>query len=181
MNTKKLFQSLLFAGVLAAGLSSCSTSQQSYVPKAINTISPVSFADLNLQRGDYEVLNTITATGTVYYKRTFGSIQITEENDEFAVTYTYNSKSGKWYLSNVKNIVRFGFLANDYGSTAIVNYSADELVRSLATYRLINEAQMLGADGVIEPVISTNTEQVGRDLVFKTTVSAKAIKLKTDN
>ena len=54
------------------------------------------------------------------------------------------------------------------------------MVRNLAIYRIINAAKVRGADGIIEPVISTNVEQRGRDIVLKTTVSAKLIKLKTD-
>lgn len=163
---------------LVAGLSSCNRSF--YVPKAINTISPASFADLNLKRADYEILNTLTATGVIRYKRTFGIIKIAEENNEFAITYIYDKKMGRWNLSKVDNIVKFGFFANDYGSTAIVDYNAEDIVRRLAMYRLINEAQMLGADGIIEPVVSTNVEQIGDELIFKSTVAAKVIKLKTN-
>ena len=54
------------------------------------------------------------------------------------------------------------------------------VVRNLAIYRLINASKVRGADGIIEPVISTNVEQRGNDIVFKTTATAKLIKLKTD-
>lgn len=179
MKAKNLLLQLTLVGALVAALSSCN--RHYYVPKAINTISPVTFADLNLRRGDYEVLNTLTATGVVVYKRSFNEIKIAEENNEFSINYRYDKKTGRWNLDKVVNIVKFGFLASDYGSTAIVDYNAEDIVRRLAIYRLINEAQMMGADGVIEPVVATNMEQLGRDIVFKTTVSAKVIKLKTDN
>ena len=56
------------------------------------------------------------------------------------------------------------------------------IVRRLAIYRLINAAKVAGADGVIEPIISTNVAQGrrSRDIVYKTTVSAKLVKIKPD-
>lgn len=41
-------------------------------------------------------------------------------------------------------------------------------------------AQLEGADGIIEPTISTNIEQQGKSVAFRTTVSAKIVKLKAD-
>lgn len=179
MKAKNLLLQLTLVSALVVGFSSCN--RQYYVPKAINTINPVTFADLNLKRADYEILNTLTATGTVIYKRTYNEIKITEENNEFTIIYRYDKKKKQWYLDDVKNIVKLGFLANDYGNTSIVDYNAEDVCRRLAIYRLINESQMMGADGVIEPVVSTNIEQLGRDVVFKSTVSAKVVKLKTNN
>ncbi len=49
-------------------------------------------------------------------------------------------------------------------------------------YRLINVAKTNGADGIIEPIVSTNVEQSGKDdILYKTTVEAKIIKLHTNN
>ncbi len=51
----------------------------------------------------------------------------------------------------------------------------------MALYRLVNLAREYGADAVIEPTISTNVEQTGtRSITYKSTVTAKIIKLKTD-
>ena len=57
----------------------------------------------------------------------------------------------------------------------------EDVARRLAIYRLINMAQLDGSDGLIEPVIATSLEQSGKQVVFKTTVTAKTIKIKTDN
>jgi len=76
-----------------------------------------------------------------------------------------------------------GYLSNDYDNELFdIGPYPHWIVRRLAIYRLINAAKISGGDGVIEPIISTNVEQ-GRsshDIVLKTTVSAKLIKIKPD-
>jgi hypothetical protein len=40
----------------------------------------------------------------------------------------------------------------------------------------------MGADGIVEPVVSTSVAQEGKNtVIFKTTVSGKAIRLKTND
>ena len=41
-------------------------------------------------------------------------------------------------------------------------------------------ARSIDKFGVIEPIVSTNVGQQGRSITFKTTVSAKIIKINTD-
>ena len=84
-------------------------------------------------------------------------------------------------IDEVKGIVRIGLLKNDYMREDLY-LEADPywFSRNMAIYRLINAAKMAGADGIIEPIVSTNVEQVGRKIIFKTTVSGKLIKLKPD-
>ena len=156
---------------------------QRVVPTAVNTINSVGLSELNLKHGtDYTVVNTVTAEATVLYKeRKKGSkITIKEENNEFEITYEFDSEQEKWYRTDFEGIARFGFFSND---DYYQNYSMiypENVVRNLAMYRLINQAKVRGADGIIEPVVSTNVEQQGKDIVFKTTATAKLIKLKTD-
>lgn len=153
------------------------------MPEAINTINSVRLDELNLKHGtDYTIVNTVTADATVIYstQRKGKQITITEENSEFKIVYKVDEETGKYYRDDFEGIARFGFLSNDYGDTYSDVPAPHYLVRNLAIYRIINAAKVRGADGIIEPVISTNVEQRGRDIVFKTTVSAKLIKLKTD-
>jgi len=80
-------------------------------------------------------------------------------------------------------IVRLGYLSNDYSEQLMdIPPYPHWLVRRIAIYRLINAAKVAGADGVIEPIISTNIEQgaTKKDIIYKTTVSAKLIKIKPD-
>lgn len=157
--------------------------QSIVVPKAINTINSVGLAELNLKHGtDYTIVNTVTADACIIYSEQKKGQQITlkEENGEFRLVYRFNSELAHWYLIDFDGIARFGFLNNDYGQVSLREVYPEDVVRNLAIYRLINASKVRGADGVIEPVISTNVEQRGREIVFKTTVSAKLVKLKSD-
>ncbi len=153
------------------------------IPIATNTINSVALRELNLKHGtDYTVLNTVTAEATVIYTtyKKGRKISIKEENGEFEIVWNYDEKSGKIFTEDFEGIARFGFLSNDYSRVSTNDIAPEYIVRNLAIYRLINQAKVRGADGVIEPVISTNAEGSGKNIVFKTTVSAKLMKLNTD-
>lgn len=166
-------------------LTSCSsTTPYMVIPQAVNTINSVGLDELNLKHNtDYTILNTATAEAAVIFTVNRKGVRITirEENNEFEIVYLYDAKNGKWYIYNYEGIARFGFLTNDYGRTSFDRISPEDIVRNLAIYRLINASKVRGADGVIEPVISTNVEQRGNDIVFRTTASAKLIKLNVDS
>lgn len=159
-------------------LSACHA-PRTIIPQAINTVNSVPLSELNLERKDYNILKTITAEAIVIYQEGLNRVTISESGGEFALTWVLDKKSQEWYLANSKGIAKFGFLSNDYGGTFISN-NPEYVVRNLAIYRLINACKALGGDGVIEPLISTNIEQNGKDIILKTTASAKIIKLKTD-
>lgn len=176
---------LLSVACCALVLSSC---KMSVIPKAINTVNSVTLEELNLERKDYIVLNTISADATVTYKQN-GSRKITvqDENDEFKFVYKFHGSfngRGFWKLDSFRGVARLGYLDNDYAKYD--TYVSDDIkpefmARAIATYRLINACKIAGGDGLIEPIISTNVEQSSlRTVTYKTTVSAKIIKLKTD-
>lgn len=178
--------SYLFAvAVVAIAMSSCRTVA---VPKAVNTVHPVGWEELNLVRKDYIILNTTTAEASVIYSRSSKYIKISDANREFVATFKkakiknhFGKKTEGWYLYDVDGIVRIGFLKNDYDEDEVMlECNPSWFSRKMAVYRLINAAKVAGADGIIEPIISTNIEQVGRNVIFKTTVSGKLIKLKPD-
>ena len=179
---------LVFATMVATALTMVSCfgpkkMTQRIIPTAVNTINSVSLHALNLTHGtDYTIVNTVTAEATVLYKeQKKGSvITIKEENNEFQITYEYDSEQEKWYRTDFEGIARFGFFSNDDYRQNYSMLSPEYVVRNLAIYRIINQAKVRGADGIIEPVISTNVEQQGKDIVFKTTATAKLIKLKSD-
>lgn len=184
---KSFKKSILFLAVIATALSmsSCSSKLQ-LVPKALNTVNTVGFEELNLERKDYNIINTITAEATVKYKEKFGNIVIEEMNSEFKLEFGDPKQplfgprvvTGK-VLKDFEGVVRLGFLTNDYANGSGINYeSPEDLGRRLAIYRLINVAKEEGADGLIEPLVSTNVEQIGKEIIFTTTVSAKCVKIK---
>ncbi len=167
----------------ALALSSC---KLMVIPKAINTVNAVSLDEMNLERKDYSVLKTLSAEATVTYKQN-GSRKITvqEANGDFKFVYKHHGfGKGYWILDRFSGVARLGYLDNDY--LRYDTYVADDIkpefmARSIAIYRLINACKVAGGDGLIEPIISTNVEQTGaRTVTYKTTVSAKVIKLKTD-
>ncbi len=179
---------ILFLAVIATafGMSSCSSKLQ-IVPKAVNTVNTVHFEELNLARKDYNIINTITAEATIKYKEKFGDIIIEENNSEFKLKFGDPKQSlfgpkpvtREKVLKDFEGVVRLGFLTNDYANGSGINYeSPEDLGRRLAIYRLINVAKEEGADGLIEPLVSTNVEQIDKEIIFTTIVSAKCVKIK---
>ena len=180
-----MFKKLSIIAIVAIctiAMSSC-RSALSVIPQATNTIAPISFGDLNLERKDYIVLNTISAEATLNAHFSDGTVREDDPTGEFSLTWEKDRKTGEWSPERIKGIVRLGYLSNDYDEELFnIPPYPHWIVRRLAIYRLINAAKIAGGDGVIEPIISTNVEQ-GRsnsDVVYKTTVSAKLIKIKTD-
>lgn len=166
--------------VIAAALAvSCGTTRQ-IVPMAVNTVKSVGFDEMNLQRADYEIINTLTQTAVIHCRMTSKEMIIRDQEGEFELPFERN-KLGQMTLNirKMQGFAKLGFLSNDY-ALGTDWCTPENIARRLAVYRLINQAQEYGADGVIEPVISTNMEQSGKAVIFKTTVTAKAIRLKVD-
>ena len=173
---------IAIATLCAIVMSSCRTTL-SVIPQAVNTVATSSFADLNMDRKDYIVLNTISADATINAHFTASSVKVEDPSGEFSLSWSWDKKAGVWVPQGIKGIVRLGYLSNDYTDDLFnIPPYPHWIVRRMAIYRLINAAKIAGGDGLIEPIISTNVEQ-GRsknDIIYKTTVSAKIIKLKPD-
>ena len=174
---------LLFGLIALFVMTSCSTQ---IIPRAVNTVNSVSISELNLERKDYQILKTVSADATILYSASLDgkdyTIKCPDEN--FALKFIKKrQRNGGGWSCEYKGIVKLGYLANDYKYDGIA-LSPEEVARRLAIYRLINQAKLAGADGLIEPIISTNIDNgekgMGRNIVFKTSVCAKLIKLKTD-
>lgn len=171
-------------------MSSCSP--RLMPPKAVNTISSISFFDLRLERDEYEIMNTITAEATVEYEYTRKSIEISgrdpsNPNSLFSLKYKKDPKTNRYDLESFMGVMRFGYLDNDEINDGNIVYYPDIVARRLAIYRIINLAKEMGADGIIEPLISTNYEQTkpffsfNGKIVYKTTITGKPIRIKTNN
>lgn len=155
-----------------------------------STINTVYWENLALERNDYTVLNRITATATITYDATkMRKPKIIGENNEFLVVVKPFGPVIDF------GVLKFGYLANDVGKTTeiqkgffkktgLVTYipvDPEVVARQLATYRIINEAKAIGADALIEPIISSDVATVSRRTnVIKTTISAKAVIIKLD-
>lgn len=172
---------LLLIGFAIISITSCVSNRSLVIPRAVNTVNSVDLKELNLERQNYKILNTATATAMITYsQRNAGTTHsIVGENNEFMLMYNYNKKKG--WSCKYAGVVKLGFLSNDYNVGELGILQPEEVARRLAVYRIINQVHMEGGDGIIEPIISTNVAQQGRDIIYKTTVSAKIIKLNTDN
>ncbi len=166
-----------FAFIAMVTFSSCSAPKALVLPTAINTVNSVNLSELNLERADYQVLDRISAEASIVYKESNGGVKLTDDSGECEVTYSKTEMGLQ--MRKFKGFFKMGYLHNDYGN---VNYNnPEEFARRLAIYRLINAANEMGADGIIEPIISTNVAQEGKNtVIFKTTVSGKVVKLKTN-
>lgn len=177
----KFRKSLLWlCGIIPLFLTSCRPGL--FIPQAINTIGTVPVEALNLQRKDYQVLNTITAESTVEYSYNYYGDEFTVKcpDDDFEITYKKSKKRG--WEAKYDGVLRLGFFSNDYMHLLPHEMvTPDYVVRGLALYRAVNNVQQYGADAVIEPTIATNIEKAGvRRYIFKSTVTAKLIKFNTD-
>lgn len=176
---------ITITAVCAVVLTSC-RSVLSVIPQATNTVATVTFGDLNLERKDYIVLNTASADATLIAHYYDDEVKIEDPDGDFKITWEKSKKTGNWAPERIEGIVRMGFLSNDYENEnpyLDIPAAPHWIVRRIAIYRLINAAKMAGADGIIEPIISTNVGQGrrNRDVVLKTTVSGKLIKIKPDS
>lgn len=164
--------------ICAAMLSSC---KLAIIPKAVNTVNAISLSELNLERKDYVVLNTISAEASVTYTQRSRKIIVKENSGECTIEFRRAAFSQNWFYKKFTGIARLGFLSNDYAGNNLAvtdDIKPEFIARNMAIYRLINACKIMGGDGLIEPIISTNIEQVGaRSVVYKTTVSAKVIKI----
>ena len=167
---------------VALTLSSC---KMKLIPTAINTVNSVGLEELNLQRNDYVVQKTITAEAAVIYNERSSKITISDQNREFTITYKKVPFSSSWACKKFEGVAKYGFLHNDYLNYHVrpIEKTIDpaNVARNVAIYRIINACKVSGGDGVIEPIVSMNAQQIGnREVLFTVTVSAKVIKLKTD-
>ena len=179
---KFLFCALI--AVCAILMPSCKSSK-SVIPQATNTINSVSLQELNLERKDYIVLNTISAEATIIAKFTSDKVKVDDPDGGFSLTWkkvAFGKDEYGWTPDKIDGVVRLGYLSNDYQNELFnIGPYPHWIVRRLAIYRLINAAKVAGGDGVIEPIISTNVEGKGKkEIVYKTTVSAKLVKIKPD-
>lgn len=170
--------SVLMSFMIVMTLSSCFGKKAMVLPMAVNTVNTVGLSELNLERKDYEVLDRITAEATITYKEIFGGVKIIDDNGECEVTYK-KTKTGLT-MSSFKGFFKVGYLHGNHENASIS--TPEDFARKLATYRLINISNEMGADGIVEPVVSTSVAQEGKNtVIFKTTVSGKAIRLKTND
>ena len=170
----------LFVIVLLVMFASCSSDKEMVIPRAISTIGTATLEDLNLQRNDYEVINTVTAEATISYETNKAGthITITGVDDDFQLVYTKDKKEG--WTCKFSGILKAGYMQNAFSGARVELEDPAEIVHRLALYRLISQVKTVGGDGMIAPTTLTNVEQKDNTVYFRTTASAKAVKLKAN-
>lgn len=177
-NLKSLFLSAV-AAISVMSLSSCG-SGRSYlvIPHSVSTASAVTVDNLNLTKGDYEVLNSITESASVVCEYKGDQIRIRGNNDEFV--YTFNLGKTGWYLKSFSGAASLGYFTSDFVDQVKEIPDAEEFARRAAMARIILAAKDYKADGVVEPVIISSANNIGKNTIeYTSTVSAKLISLKT--
>ncbi len=162
-----------------------------------NTVETISFETLfgKLERDQYEIHENITAEAEITVtKKTNTLYTVQEANGEFLLEISLKGEST--FVNLKKGVLKFGYLANDAGTSTRINVvkgknqaslisevpaDPETIARRLAKYRLIREAKNNGADCLVDPIIASDIAVSGKKVtVIKTTITAKPITLKTD-
>lgn len=177
---KKVF---LFASatiISICGLASCGTGRNYLViPHSVSSASAVTVENLNLTKGGYDVLKSITETASVICEYKGDQIKIYADNHDFAYTFT-KSKDGNWTLSSFSGAAELGYFSSDLTNTQTQIPDAEEFARRVAMSRIIRATKDYKADGVVEPVVISTAKNIGKNKIeYSSTVSAKLISIKT--
>ena len=158
-------------------LNSCGGSKNLIVPRAVSSAEAIPAAALNLAKGCYDILPSITETASVTAKYSSTSLKITSGDGDFSYTFKFDKKDG-WMLTKFSGTATFGFLVSD-ANDHIEMPDAEEFARRVAVSRLIEKVKDYGADGVLEPIVTTRATNSGNSTVeYQASVTAKVIKIK---
>lgn len=171
---------IIFIMTALAMLASCSTQKEMVIPRVVSTIGTATFEDLNLQRNDYEIINTVTTEATVSFEtnKSGTKIIISGVDDDFQLEYTKDKKEG--WMCKYTGILKYGYIQNNFPETKVNFVSPEEIVYRLAVYRLVSQMKSAGGDGLVAPSVVTRIEQQGNMVYFHATAEAKAVKLKAN-
>ena len=175
------FMVVIFCTMLVA---SCAA-PRTYAPYALSTVSTVSLPQLqhSLERKDYEILNTIKTEAVVKAISRGNSLVIEAESGEFINVCNSTEKGLVYNVGESKGTLRYGFIEG-LNIKEVDECNGNSMASYLAAYRLINEVKTTDADGIVAPALYVTAEETGdsifsRTITYKVVISAKLIKLKT--
>ncbi|MBD5297605.1 MAG: hypothetical protein HDR89_02955 [Bacteroides sp.] len=170
--------SFISAAFLLIGISSCNSTKNLIVPHSVSTAEAVPAQALNLTKGDYDIMASVSESASVTVKYSGKSMVVTSGDGDFAYYFSYDKKAG-WSLSKFKGTANFGYLLPE-GTSYSDMPEAEEFARRVAIARLIEVVKDYGADGVLEPIVTTRATNAGNKIVeYQATVTAKIIKIHT--
>lgn len=179
MDIKKHFQILIGLTFLLI-LASCGGQKNLVIPHAVSTANSISMGSLNLSKGQYEILNSVTETASVSVQYKNESITIKSLDGDFAYWFRFNPKTG-WVLNKFSGTAQLGYLANDPDVNMQIP-DAEVFARRVAISKLINVIKDYDADGALEPIVTTRATNSGKNEVeYHATATAKLIKIHSTN
>lgn len=179
MKIKKIIP-VIGAMSLILGLGSCNGVKNLVIPHAVSTATSISMGELNLKKGDYDILNTVTETASVSAKYSGSSLTIKSLDGDFAYWFIFKPKTG-WYLNKFSGTASFGYLMNDPATKENLP-DAEEFARRVAIAKLIDVIKDYNADGALDPIVTTRVTNSDQNTVeYHATASAKIIKIHSTN
>ena len=173
---KSKLMAAIAAATIAFSFSSCSGVRNLVVPLAVSTADAIPAAALNLVKGDYDILASVTETASVTAKYSGTALTITSGDGDFSYYFSYDKKIG-WSLRKFSGTATFGYLQSDAASPEEMP-EAEEFARRVAIARLIEAVKDYGADGVLEPIVTTRASNAGNNKVeYQASVTAKIVKI----
>ena len=175
MGKSKIFAAI-FAAAMTLSLSSCKGVRNLVVPHAVSSADAIPMAALNLTKGNYDIMASVTETASVTAKYSGSSLTIQSGDGDFAYFFVFDPKSG-WSLRKFSGTATFGYLTSDAKSPEEMP-EAEEFARRVAIARLIETVKDYGADGVLEPIVTTRASNAGKNTVeYQASVTAKVVKI----
>lgn len=176
-----MFKKFLCGAVVLASLvlTSCGGEKSLIVPHSVSSSEVVTPEGLNLQKGQYDIMKSVTETASVTVKYGNSSIKVMSGDGEFSYTFEQDKKKG-WVLKSFSGAANFGYLGNVTKSSDAALLGGEEFARRVAIARLINDIKDYGADGALEPIVITRASNAGKNTVeYQATVTAKIVKIHT--
>lgn len=157
-------------------LTACSSKKNLIVPRAVSTAEAIPAEALNLKKGDYQIMRSVTESASVTAKYSSNELKIVSSDGDFSYTFKFINNSG-WTLSKFSGTATFGYLLQDVDNPTELP-GAEEFARRVAIARLIEKVKDFGADGVLEPIVTTRASNVGHNTVeYQANVTAKIVKI----
>lgn len=170
------FLATAFAVAATISLSSCGGQRNLVVPHAVSSADAIPANALNLVKGDYDIMASVTETASVTAKYSGKSLTIKSGDGDFAYFFSYDKKTG-WSLKKFSGTATFGYLQSEASSPEAMP-EAEEFARRVAIARLIETVKDYGADGVLEPIVTTRATNAGHNTVeYQASVTAKIVKI----
>lgn len=174
----KKIVTLLPISLIMLALASCGGQKNIIVPRAVTTADAFPASALNLQKGDYDILSSVTETASITATYSSKALKIVSSDGEFSYFFKFNDKTG-WYLEKFSGTANFGYLLQDTNGGAEMP-GAEEFARRVAIARLIDVIKDYGADAALEPIVTTRTSNVSSRVVeYQATATAKIVKIHT--